>query len=58
MLPFSVKRYWSKSTAEQGAWRHVRILLKPVKLDLAPTESEDEGKGSDVSPFAGPTPEN
>jgi len=43
---FTVKRYESeKAVSEDGTWRHVRVLLKPINRDFEPIEltCEDEG---------------
>ena len=48
MLAFAVKSFLRKGTAKANDRRHVGTLLKPVKLDLTPTEPEAEGERSDV----------
>jgi hypothetical protein len=36
---FTVKRYESeKAVSEDGTWRHVRVLLKPINRDFEPIE--------------------
>jgi SOS-response transcriptional repressor LexA len=51
---FTVKRYESeKATSEDGAWRHTRILLKPLNPAYEPIEltTEDEGSVRVVAVF-------
>lgn len=44
---FTVKRYESeKAVSEDGTWRHVRVLLKPVNRDFQPIELTCEDEGS------------
>ena len=44
---FTVKRYESEKVAsEDGTWRHVRVLLKPINRDFQPIELTCEDEGS------------
>ena len=44
---YTVKRYESeKAVSEDGTWRHVRILLKPINRDFQPIELTCEDEGS------------
>jgi len=44
---FTVKRYESeKAVSEDGTWRHVRVLLKPINRDFQPIELTCEDEGS------------
>ena len=44
---YTVKRYESqKVTSEDGAWRHVKIILKPNNPDFQPIELTCEDEGS------------
>jgi len=44
---YTVKRYESrKVTSEEGAWRHVKIVLKPDNRDFQPIELTCEDEGS------------
>jgi SOS-response transcriptional repressor LexA len=44
---FTVKRYESeKAASEDGTWRHVNVLLKPVNLDFEPIVPTCEDEGS------------
>ena len=43
---FTVKRYRSEKTADEGGWRHVRIVLDPVNAEFAPIELRTEDEGS------------
>ena len=42
---FTVKRYRSEKTADEGGWRHVRIVLEPnnPEFTLIELKTEDEG---------------
>jgi SOS-response transcriptional repressor LexA len=43
---FTVKKYFSeKASADEGAWRHVKVELKPNNPDYSPIEltTDDEG---------------
>ena len=41
---FTVKRYRSEKTEDEGGWRHVRIVLEPLNPDFEPIElaTDDE----------------
>jgi len=44
---FTVKRYESeKAVSEDGTWRHIKVLLKPVNKDFKPIELTCEDEGS------------
>ncbi|MBU2026191.1 MAG: S24 family peptidase [Proteobacteria bacterium] len=44
---FTVKRYESeKAVSEDGTWRHVRVLLKPINRNFEPIELTCEDEGS------------
>ena len=43
---FTVKRYRSEKSADEGGWRHVRIVLEPVNPEFAPVELKTEDEGS------------
>jgi ribosomal protein L40E/SOS-response transcriptional repressor LexA len=44
---FTVKRYESeKAVSEDGTWRHVRVLLKPINRDFEPIELTCDDEGS------------
>lgn len=44
---FTVKRYESeKAVSEDGTWRHIKVLLKPVNKDFNPIELTCEDEGS------------
>ena len=46
---FTVKRYESeKAVSEDGTWRHIKVLLKPVNKDFNPIELTCEDEGSVV----------
>jgi hypothetical protein len=46
---FTVKRYESeKAVSEDGIWRHIKVLLKPVNKDFNPIELTCEDEGSVV----------
>ena len=48
---FTVKRYRSEKTVDDGGWRHVRIMLEPLNSDYEPIElaAEDEDSGAVVA---------
>ena len=51
---FSVKNYHSeKSSSDDGVWRHVRIVLKPLNPEFAPIEltTDDEAAVDTVAEF-------
>ena len=43
---FTVKRYRSEKSADEGGWRHVRIVLEPVNPEFAPIELKTDDEGS------------
>jgi hypothetical protein len=42
----SIARRTTKRLWEDGTWRHVRVLLKPVNRDFQPIELTCEDEGS------------
>ena len=43
---FTVKRYRSEKTADEGGWRHVSIVLEPNNPEFRPIELKTEDEGS------------
>ena len=43
---FTVKRYRSERTTDEGGWRHVRITLEPINPEFQPIELTADGEDS------------